>query len=93
MGGSETSWDALEGNLDKKELAMKKRKKLIAILLAALSVFSAGCFWEKDMSSGENKIQLNAHAGGEIDCTPLVYQDYLGLTDEDFAAIERLMLE
>lgn len=65
---------------------MKKRKKLIAILLAALSVFSAGCFGEKDMSSGENKIQLNAHAGGEIDCTPLVYQDYLGLTDESDVA-------
>lgn len=67
---------------------MVKGKKIIASLLACCALL-AGC-GEIDVDS-VSKIQLNAHAGAVIDCTPSVYQKYLSLTDE--SEIAKLLFE
>ncbi len=70
---------------------MKQLKKLFAVLLAAVSVFSVNCAKGDGMSENERKIQLNALSGAAVDCTPAVYREYLSLTDE--SAIAKVLVE
>ena len=59
-------------------------KKIVPIFFATTSILMSGCstLLGGTASSEEAKLQLNAHNGGTIDCTALVYQDYLQLTEE-----------
>jgi len=63
------------------------RVKRIALLLAIISIFSAGCsVIGVENEKEDKKISLKAHNGAIIDCTPELYQDYLAATNANDVA-------